>query len=188
LVPGTARLHFIHPIGTVERMDSTHVHAYLAGAIDADGYITIGRSTRKVGNRYGHTPTYYVAKVGFVETSPIIPDLLKETFGGSTYQHQPKNPSHKRVYSWQVSSKIAGPTLHALMPFLRLKQCQAELTLALIEMMRRHWCEMRATQVPPFRITQKMESERRALWEQVTRLNDPRNRRVHFATSATNGS
>lgn len=53
--------------------------AYLAGAIDADGYITITRSLRKKGKRYTHAPTYYHPRIGFTSTEQIVPDLLQKT-------------------------------------------------------------------------------------------------------------
>lgn len=42
--------------------------AYLAGAIDADGHITVQRSLRKKGKRYTHSPTYYHPKIGYTST------------------------------------------------------------------------------------------------------------------------
>lgn len=156
-------------------MDDQLIYAYLAGAIDADGFITIARSTRRQGERYAHRPTYYNAKIGFSETSPIVPTLLKETFGGSCFEHQPKNPGHKRWYSWQIQSVKAAASLRLLLPYLRLKKQQAELVLQLAELMTaQRKRSMRIAADPA------ITAERHALWEAVTKLNAPKNRRVHF--------
>ena len=159
-------------------MSKATLNAYLAGAIDADGYISIGRSTRKIGEKYAHRPTYYIAKIGFVSTDNIVPTLFHETFGGSFSEHQPKNPNHKRVYLWQCTNVKAGAVIKALLPHLRLKKRQGELVLEFLRKMdaRRHR-EMKLG------ISPEIEAERRESWEAVTSLNAPRNRRVHFATS-----
>lgn len=149
-------------------------YAYLAGAIDADGFITIARQVRNTGDRYEHRPTYYNAKLGFTETSPIIPHLLKETFGGSCYEYQPKNPEHKRWYNWQIQNLKAGAAVRLLLPHLRLKRQQAELVIEFID--------LAASQRKRYMkggMTPEQLEQRRVLWEAVTRLNAPRNRRIH---------
>jgi hypothetical protein len=155
------------------------IYAYLAGAIDADGFITIARSSRSKGEKYAHRPTYYNAKIGFTETSPIIPNLLKETFGGSQFEHQPKNPEHKRWYSWQIQNRKAAESLKLLLPYLRLKQEQARLVLEFLEL-----CAEQRSREMKLGITPEVVEKRREYWEHVTRLNAPRNRRVHFVTPA----
>lgn len=156
-------------------MKNNLLYAYFAGAVDADGFITIGRSTRKVGERYAHRPTYYIAKVGYVSTDKTVPCLLRESFGGSLNEHQPKNTAHKLVYLWQCTNAKAGTVANALLPYLRMKRAQAVIVLEFIRRMdsRRHR-EMKLG------VTPEIEAERRELWEAVTHLNAPRNRRVHF--------
>lgn len=157
-------------------------YAYLAGAIDADGFITIARSSRSKGEKYAHRPTYYNAKIGFTETSPIIPHLLKETFGGSSYEHQPKNPEHKRWYNWQIQNVKAADALRRLLPYLRLKRRQAELVLEFLDL-----CAEQRNREMKLGMTPEIVEKRREYWERVTKLNAPRNRRIHFDTS-TEGS
>lgn len=158
------------------------LYAYFAGAIDADGFISVQRSNRKIGVKYTHQPTYYLVKIGFVGTaSPVVQNLLKENFGGSVYTYTPKDPAHKPVYNWQADGHKAEAALRAILPYLISKKRQAELCLELLKLRADHWIEIKATQKPPYRITPEMEAEHKAFWQAVTELNQPRNRRVHFA-------
>jgi hypothetical protein len=157
---------------------TTAVYAYLAGSIDSDGFISIARKTRRVGSKYAHAPTYYSVTMGFTSTDPMVPDLFHKTFGGSRYQHDPKNPKHKRWHQWQASGKVAGIAMRKILRHLRLKRPQAEFALqflALVDSQRNRWM---GKVIGP-----ELEAPRRVLWESVTRLNSPRNRRVHFATT-----
>lgn len=151
------------------------VYAYLAGAIDADGFVTIARSSRKEGARYAHRPTYYNAKIGLTETSPIIPRLLQETFGGSMYSQQPKNPLHRRWYSWQIQNVKCMDALRKLLPHLRLKKQQAILVVAFLKL-----CKSQRNREMKLGMPADIVAARQDLWDAVTRLNMPRNRRIHF--------
>jgi hypothetical protein len=166
-------------------MNKSHLYAYFAGAIDADGFISIQRAHRRGGRRYERftfVPTYYTAKIGFTGTAePTVQELLREAFGGSVYKHTPKNAAHKPWHSWQATNKKAAFACKALIPYLQTKRRQAELAVELCHLCDQQWKEIKRTQKPPYRITQEMEQLRHAIWEQVTLLNDPRNRRVHVA-------
>lgn len=160
------------------RMETTY--AYLAGAIDADGFISVGR---KIGYRRradDSKPTYYVVKLGLGETSPVVPDLLQETFPAWRGEHQPKNPAHRKVYLWQATNNKAREPLAALLPYLRLKKEQARLALGLIDLM----ASQNAGRFMATYLTADQAAEREAIYEAVTHLNSPRNRRVHFAETA----
>jgi hypothetical protein len=171
-------LTFIRAIATMARM-SKMIYAYLAGAVDADGFITIQRSRRTKGANHKHAPTYYIAKIGFTETDPTIPTLLKEHFGGSSFDHQPtRNPTHKRVYMWQATNLQAEIAISALFPYLRLKRRQAEIALDFIRLAKRHNGRKLSG-----RLTPEIIAERQAAWFAITALNAPRNRRVHFVGS-----
>ena len=159
-------------------MDTTY--AYLAGTIDADGFISVGRKTSYFRKSDGKKSTYYVVKSGLSETSPIVPDLLHKTFPGWRGSHQPKNPLHKRWYIWQaVNSKAEGP-LRALIPYLGLKRKQAILALSLIEITR----EQSVGRFMANPLTKRRITKRDKIYEAVTQLNAPRNRRKHIAASA----
>lgn len=158
--------------------------AYLAGALDADGYFTIARKVRTVGDRYGHRPTYYTAKVGFTGTiNDTVQLLLKELFDGSVGRHQPKTPGYKPWTTWSVSDQKAGIVAAALRPYLRMKHRQADLLVEFCAVTARQWELIKATQVPPYRLTSEIVAERERYWREVTHLNSPRNRRKHFLES-----
>jgi len=166
-------------------MNNKLVYAYFAGAIDADGFITIGRLKRTVGKRYGSHPIYYIAKMGFIGTSGRkVHDLLKKHFGGSIYSYTPKNKNHKKTETWYADGKNAEKALVAIMPYLRYKGKQAVMALKLIRMIRSDWIKIKKTQKPPYRVPAALSKKRHALWEKVTRLNAPRNRRKHFLETA----
>lgn len=157
--------------------------AYLAGTIDADGFVTVQR-TRKRDSRCKRASIYYTAKVGLSETSPIVPNLLRRAFGGQIYEHQPRNRAHKKWFVWQVSNEMAAAAIRSLLPYFKVKRKQAEFAIQLASLVSRQWRTIRKTQKPPYRITEAMNFRRRALWAAVTQLNAPRNRRVHFLDTA----
>ena len=155
-------------------MDMTY--AYLAGAIDADGFISIGRKTGYRRKRDGREVTYYIVKIGLSETSPIIPDLLQSIFPAWRGEHQPKNPGHKRWHIWQATNQKAREPLTRLLPHLKLKHRQAETAIALLDLM----AEQNAGRFMATPLTTEQELARARLYAQVTTLNSPRNRRKHL--------
>lgn len=115
-------------------MTDTNLLAYLAGAIDSDGCISVKRSTYAMRVRGDAGAAVYSERVMLKQVTPQIPTLLKETFGGSF--RIDKKPSAKRgrdLYSWQVTDRQAAECLRALLPFLRIKREQALNCLALRE-------------------------------------------------------
>lgn len=153
--------------------------AYLAGAIDADGHITVTRSLRKIGKRYSHSPTYYHPKIGYTSIDETVPLFLRQTFGGAIHRHQPKNAAHRLVHIWSITTAASGAVAEALIPHLRMKRHQAELLAELCALITEQHADQQRTQKPPYRITPEQLAERERLWEEATVLNNPRNRRVH---------
>lgn len=86
--------------------DSTDL-AYLAGVIDADGYVTATRS-RHGGRVY---------------------------FGAQVSHHQPTRDRahHRTQYHWQRGGSRAVPVITAVLPYLRVKYERARLVLELQE-------------------------------------------------------
>jgi len=162
-----------------EAVSDQLVFSYLAGAIDSDGFITVTQSLRTKGKRYTHAPTYYHPRIGFTSTDLTVPILFKETFGGGLSTHRPKNTKHKHVHIWAVGTADAGRVAKALLPHLRMKIRQAELIIDLCKIIEVQHQQQKATQKPPYRITPEQLSIREMMWKDVTKLNNPRNRRVH---------
>lgn len=99
--------------------------AYLAGVVDADGYVTATMSIRK-------RATYFGAQIGITGSDPAPHQLASELFGGKVNVHRPtRNPRHKEQHHWQLGGTRAVGPIEALLPHLRIKRERAELVLAL---------------------------------------------------------
>ena len=65
------------------------LYAYLAGAIDTHGRISI---TRDRGYRRGDREiNYYSAVISLSDSDPVLPDLLQATFPARRLQYEAKN-------------------------------------------------------------------------------------------------
>jgi hypothetical protein len=112
-------------------MSDALLFAYLAGAIDSDGCISVKRSTysmRVVGDSKAAT---FSERVKLKQVTPDVPELLREAFGGSLRVDKPSVKSGRPLYSWQATDLRAANCLRALLPFLRVKRAQALNCLAL---------------------------------------------------------
>lgn len=98
--------------------------AYLAGAMDADGYFTIYRENKRGSRTYSEA-------CGLQQTSPVVPEKLKRLFGGSVRLCKSRAKRWKPMYSWAASNRIAFDAVTALLPFLQIKTGQAKLIIAL---------------------------------------------------------
>lgn len=98
--------------------------AYLAGIIDADGYITVQRSTHK-------GRLYFGAKVGISGTRREPHDLAASLFGGSVSCYVPKNGIHLPQFQWSRCGRAAVTVIEDVWPYLRIKLDQAEVALTL---------------------------------------------------------
>lgn len=101
--------------------------AYLAGVVDADGFVTAAMRTR-VGT------TEFHAQVGITGSSREPHDLAAELFGGQVNMHRPSTrPGHLMQFHWQRNGLQAVPVITALLPYLRIKAHRAALVLDLQE-------------------------------------------------------
>lgn len=98
--------------------------AYLAGMIDADGYITINRSVRK--GRVYHAP-----QVGISGTRRQPHDLAASIWGGNVGCFTPRNPRHRPVFQWTRQGRTAVEAITAIRPYLLIKGAHADLALDL---------------------------------------------------------
>jgi hypothetical protein len=102
------------------------VLAYLAGIIDADGYITIQRSVHK-------ERLYFGPKVGIAGTRREPHDLASSLWGGNVGCYHPKIAGHLPQFQWSRNGASAVKVIEAVRPFLRIKGEQADLAIDLWE-------------------------------------------------------
>lgn len=106
--------------------------AYLAGAMDADGYFTIKRSRSATFRARGWTEMF-TEVVGLKQVTPQVPQLLHGTFGGSLYLQQSSAKRGRPLHIWHGSNTVALACCHALLPYLRIKGQQAQKLIELSE-------------------------------------------------------
>jgi hypothetical protein len=100
--------------------------AYLAGIIDADGYITINRSQRGIS-------VYHGPQIGIAGTRREPHDLAASLWGGKVGCYTPKISGHLPQFQWSRQGGTAAAIIVQLLPFLRVKVDQAYLALDLWE-------------------------------------------------------
>lgn len=100
--------------------------SYLAGAMDSDGSFSIRRRKRK-GNQF---PLYF-ERVSLKQVTPQIPELLKETFGGTLWLQSPSATDGRPLWTWECVGPPASSVCRSLVRFLRVKPGRADLLLEL---------------------------------------------------------
>ena len=150
------------------------VYAYLAGIIDVDGYIFIGRANKYRGKdqpaSYSYIPT-----IGISSTSLVVPDLFQETFPARRREFHPRDTQFTGWHWWEAQYESARRPLISLTPFLRIKRPQAELVLSLLDLI----ADQNAVRPRNQALTPEQQSARQRLYEEVVLLNGPR-RRVKY--------
>jgi hypothetical protein len=101
--------------------------AYAAGIVDGEG--TIGITEIGARPKKGRKNPQHRIYVAVAMTDAAIPLLMSEMFGGSvnTYHYHPER--NRPQTRWSLSGKRAVLCLEALLPYLRLKNAQAELAI-----------------------------------------------------------
>lgn len=99
--------------------------AYIAGIIDGEGCIHIGREKS---NRYRSGYVFRLS-VSLSSTEEWLPNWLKFVFGGYIYSQQPRGLQRKPYWEWRLMHNKAKDFLELIYPYLRLKQPQAEIAI-----------------------------------------------------------
>jgi hypothetical protein len=100
--------------------------AYLAGVVDADGSISVRKSTYKMRVTGDAKQPVYFARVKVGQVEPQAVDLLKATFGGTVFQSAAHSRNGRPFHLWEIHSNKAAVALQAMLPYLRIKRAQAE--------------------------------------------------------------
>lgn len=156
--------------------------AYLAGIIDAHGSISIQKAskTKKYGKGKSCTNVYYALKVSISGTKTEPHELAVSLFGGSISSHQPDNIKYKRQYQWNVSGTTAKEFLNAVIPYLRVKKMQGIIGVNFQDLLEKQRSILLHTQKPPYKVNDQMTNERILLYNMLTNLNEPKNRRKYL--------
>lgn len=110
---------------------SSDIAAYLAGAMDSDGSIGIRRSTYAMRVRGDARAPVYSERVCLKQVTPQVPQLLRETFGGSLMLQSPSTTNGRALHYWEGTNRVASAALLVLLPHLRIKREQALTVLML---------------------------------------------------------
>jgi len=105
--------------------------AYLAGAMDSDGCISIKKSTYHLRVRKDSSNPTYSEQLSLKQVTPQIPELLAATFGGMVRLAAGQTENSKPLFHWQTTDTTAARAAQMLLPYLLVKCRQAELVLEL---------------------------------------------------------
>lgn len=100
--------------------------AYLAGAMDSDGYFSIKKSTYHQRIRNDANNAVYSEKIGLKQITPDVPQMLHQHFGGCMSFAKGQTENSKPLHVWTATDKNAAEACCLLLPFLRVKRCQAD--------------------------------------------------------------
>ena len=146
-----ADIHDFGPPDPIKSLSETD-RAYLAGLIDADGYITI-QSTRNTAY-----PNVGIAQADF-QALEWMADRLDATVSHHMRPRAGKNGYHRRQMIVRLHGTRAQLLCEAMLPYLKIKRRQAEIVL-------RFPCDMRSS-----RLDEKTNQLRLKLQSQVQTLN-----------------
>src|SRR3990167_9273417 len=101
--------------------------AYAAGLVDGEAYIGIKKS--KAYKCQGRTTPGYsaVVQIRMVDEGAIR--FFAESFGGWYWKEKPHSHKGRQLFCYQVSDLRAHKTLEILLPFLKVKNHQAQTVL-----------------------------------------------------------
>jgi hypothetical protein len=139
-------------------MTKNELYAYTAGLIDADGYISIVKISKR-GNYYAP-----VVKLAAVDYDAI--DFLTKNYGGYTHKRKFIGENQKDAWQWEIKNMDATREfLEPLMPYLLLKKPRAKLVI--------EYCNTKNATVHPLYSTyEKNIAERRhAIYKELRKLN-----------------
>ena len=104
--------------------------AYAAGIMDGEGCLTIKQ--RSASQQTGSAlSTSYSGEVTVEMTDETTIRFLHELFGVGSIRSRQRVAQNKPVYVWRVTDAAARKVCWDILPYLRIKQRQAELIITL---------------------------------------------------------
>jgi hypothetical protein len=149
------------------------LYAYLAGAIDIDGRIFIGRAQGYRRRVDGRQIPYYIATISLSDSSPVVPDILQGAFPARRLQYEAKNRRQSAWHMWEAVNQSANEPIVRLLPYLRVRRRHAELALTLINLIEREKAGGGRL------LTADQERARALLYEEALTLNESRPNRTY---------
>jgi hypothetical protein len=101
---------------------------YTAGFVDGEGYIGIKKDCKNKDK--GFSPTYS-ERVSVAGVNKLSIESLNDLVRGSFSYHKPKNNKSRGYWMWEVTNNKARKFLRIIFPYLKVKQLDAKLVLAL---------------------------------------------------------
>ena len=103
--------------------------AYLAGFFEADGCVNIGVRQSK-----SHaTPSHYLQVIIAQSNKPFLQRWRDKLDMGSIHKSSPTQLSTKDHWRWHLSDRQAEHVLNLILPYLDIKQDQAEIAIRFME-------------------------------------------------------
>lgn len=118
-------------------MNTTDI-AYAAGSIDADGCITIKRTSQRLRNKGDCKSVCFSPRITLGQVTPQVPEFLRSSFGGCIYLTKPGTSNSRPMYKWMISDKSAAAAAEIILPFLKIKSRQAECVIRLQSLRNNH--------------------------------------------------
>lgn len=100
--------------------------AYAAGYFDGEGWIGI-RYQKPRGTKSPNGSWTVRVQINSVDAAPL--EWLEETFGGGIVVARKAGPHNKLLWGWCLSSSAVKRWLMGVMPYLKIKDDEARLTL-----------------------------------------------------------
>jgi len=110
-----------YAIGEEDVMKKTDL-AYTAGIIDGEGCVYIGKFNKRK-NKY---PSYQL-HVTVNSSDEWLCQFLKMGYGGSVHKYL--SPRNTKMYLWHIAALKALVFLGIILPYLHIKQPQAEIAI-----------------------------------------------------------
>lgn len=103
--------------------------AYIAGVVDADGYIGIARNTYRQRKVRDATQPIYQPRLEVKQVTTQAVDFAAQTLEGSRFTSAGQHAGSAPLAVWAVHSAAAVRVCDALLPYLRIKEAQARAVL-----------------------------------------------------------
>jgi ribosome maturation protein Sdo1 len=144
---------------------------YMAGMVDADGYIGIVRSgpTQKSGEEKVYS--YYTPQLMVVNRSKKLMDDIVKTYGGKYYIRKKLSDKHCSHYMWRTVSSNAIPILNKIIPYLVIKKEQARLCIKYQNKVDSYNIIRKGIKKGNQVIPERIKKQREVMWEKAKKLN-----------------